>query len=82
MGAPRLAGDGHLDVVGLMRAYANVLGPYEIRCNTVHPTGMNTPMAANPEFFGFAEAQPALMDALHNALPVPIIPRGSGGGER
>ena len=60
-------------VVGLMRAYANVLGPYEIRCNTVHPTGMNTPMVANPEFFAHAEEHPALMDALHNALPVPII---------
>lgn len=27
-------------VVGLMRTYANVLGPQGIRVNTVHPTGM------------------------------------------
>ncbi|MGV9802173.1 mycofactocin-coupled SDR family oxidoreductase [Mycobacterium sp. NPDC003449] len=29
-------------VVGLMRAFANELGPHRIRVNTVHPTGVNT----------------------------------------
>lgn len=60
-------------VVGLMRAYANVLGPYHIRCNTVHPTGVNTPMVANPEVMAFAIEQPSLFEAIQNTLPTPII---------
>ena len=30
-----------------MRNYANKLAPYRIRVNTVHPTGVNTPMVVN-----------------------------------
>lgn len=60
-------------VVGLMRSYANSLGPYSIRANTIHPTGVNSPMIANPEFAALAEEQPSLMDAMHNTLPVPMI---------
>ncbi|HTK66091.1 MAG TPA: mycofactocin-coupled SDR family oxidoreductase [Pseudonocardia sp.] len=60
-------------VVGLMRAYANSLGPYSIRCNTIHPTGVNTPMIANQEFADFAELEPSLMDAMHNTLPIPMV---------
>jgi len=37
-------------VVGLMRVWANVLGPHSIRVNTVHPAGCNTPMVVNEEF--------------------------------
>jgi NAD(P)-dependent dehydrogenase (short-subunit alcohol dehydrogenase family) len=60
-------------VVGLMRAYANALGPYSIRVNTVHPTGVNTPMIANPEFMALAAEKPEWMEAMRNALPVPMI---------
>jgi SDR family mycofactocin-dependent oxidoreductase len=60
-------------VIGLMRSYANSLGPYGIRCNTIHPTGVNTGMVANPEFYALAEKQPSLMEAMHNTLPVPLI---------
>jgi SDR family mycofactocin-dependent oxidoreductase len=60
-------------VIGLMRAYANVLGPYSIRCNTVHPTGVNTGMVNNPEFMTLAQQQPSLMEAMHNTLPVPLV---------
>ena len=60
-------------VVGLMRAYANVLGPYSVRVNTVHPTGVNTPMIANPEFMTLAQEQPEWMEAMRNSLPVPMI---------
>ncbi|HUP99448.1 MAG TPA: mycofactocin-coupled SDR family oxidoreductase [Aeromicrobium sp.] len=60
-------------VVGLMRSYANCLGPYSIRCNTVHPTGVNTPMTANAEFAALYAEEPTLGEALHNALPVPMI---------
>ncbi len=31
-------------VVGLMRAAANWLAPHNIRVNSVHPTGVSTPM--------------------------------------
>ena len=34
-------------VVGLMRSYANNLARHRIRVNTVHPTGVNTPMVVN-----------------------------------
>jgi NAD(P)-dependent dehydrogenase (short-subunit alcohol dehydrogenase family) len=60
-------------VVGLMRAYANVLGPHSIRVNTVHPTGVNTPMVANPEFMSLAQEVPEFMEAMRNILPVPMI---------
>ena len=60
-------------VIGLMRAYANVLGPYSVRVNTVHPTGVNTPMIANPEFMAHATEHPGFMEAMRNALPVMMI---------
>ncbi|MDQ1487478.1 MAG: hypothetical protein QOJ62_3171 [Actinomycetota bacterium] len=60
-------------VVGIMRSYANALGPYSIRCHTVHPTGVNTPMVANEPFATLAATQPSLMEGMHNALPVPLI---------
>jgi SDR family mycofactocin-dependent oxidoreductase len=60
-------------IVGLMRAYANVLGPYKVRCNTVHPTGVDTPMVNNPQFFELAEREPSLFEAMHNVLPVNMI---------
>jgi SDR family mycofactocin-dependent oxidoreductase len=34
-------------VVGLMRAYANHLAPHSIRVNSIHPSGVNTPMINN-----------------------------------
>lgn len=34
-------------VVGLMRAYANHLAPHSIRVNSLHPSGVNTPMINN-----------------------------------
>ena len=37
-------------VVGLMHSYANVLAEHWIRVNTVHPTGVNTPMIVNDGF--------------------------------
>ena len=34
-------------IVGLMREYANLLARHSIRVNSVHPTGVNTPMINN-----------------------------------
>jgi len=60
-------------VVGLMRAYANSLGPHRIRVNTVHPTGVLTPMIANEFFVGYMEENPDAATRLVNALPVEAV---------
>ena len=59
-----------------MRAYANHLAPHSIRVNTIHPTGVDTPMINN-EFTRqwlqhLAEAENAATD-MGNALPVQVI---------
>ena len=63
-------------VVGLMRAYANFLATYNIRVNSVHPAGVNTPMINN-EFTrswleGLAQVDHAGPD-MTNALPVQTL---------
>ena len=60
-------------VVGLMRSYANALGSYNIRVNSVHPTGADTPMISNDAFLGAAPEVPELFEAMTNILPVPLI---------
>jgi SDR family mycofactocin-dependent oxidoreductase len=60
-------------VVGLMRAYANALGSYSIRVNSIHPTGADTPMVNNEAFLGAAPQVPELFEAMTNILPVPLI---------
>jgi SDR family mycofactocin-dependent oxidoreductase len=61
-------------VVGLMRTFATTLAPHSIRVNTVHPTGVNTPMIVN-EFMQqwLAEAGEGIGDALTNLLPVDMV---------
>jgi SDR family mycofactocin-dependent oxidoreductase len=63
-------------VVGLMRAYANHLAPHSIRVNSIHPTGVDTPMIDN-EFTRrwlarVAEESDHPVD-MGNALPVQAI---------
>jgi SDR family mycofactocin-dependent oxidoreductase len=63
-------------VVGLMRAYANFLATYNIRVNSVHPAGVNTPMIDN-EFTrswleGLAQVDHPGPD-MTNALPVQTL---------
>jgi SDR family mycofactocin-dependent oxidoreductase len=60
-------------VVGLMRTFANWLAPYSIRVNTVHPTGVNTPMIINDAMQEYLNANPDMGNALKNLLPVEII---------
>lgn len=63
-------------VVGLMRAYANFLAPHSIRVNTIHPTGVDTPMINNEFTRGWlkhiAEELNAPTD-FSNVLPVQVI---------
>lgn len=58
-------------VVGLMRAWANALAKDNIRVNTVHPTGVNSPMIANEAFGNFVQQFPEIAQNLQNPLPVP-----------
>jgi SDR family mycofactocin-dependent oxidoreductase len=60
-------------VVGLMRAYANSLAAHRIRCNTVHPTGVNSPMVTNQAFERFFNENAEATAGLINALPVEMI---------
>ena len=60
-------------VVGLMRSYANQLAEHSIRVNTVHPTGVNTPMVVNDAMQEFLASDPTMGQAMMNALPVPMI---------
>lgn len=57
-------------VVGLMRSFAHWLAPDRIRVNTVHPTGVDTPMIGNEAVRRHFAAQP---EATANLLPVPLI---------
>jgi SDR family mycofactocin-dependent oxidoreductase len=56
-------------VVGLMRTLANELAQYSIRVNTVHPTGVNTPMIHNEFMDQVLGADDGAIN-LENALPV------------
>jgi SDR family mycofactocin-dependent oxidoreductase len=77
IGGPSRGGLGYTaakhGVVGLMRSYANNLAPHSIRVNTVHPTGVNTPMVVNDAMQEFLAADPTLSNAMANALPVDMV---------
>jgi NAD(P)-dependent dehydrogenase (short-subunit alcohol dehydrogenase family) len=60
-------------IVGLMRAYANYLAPYSIRVNSVHPTGVATPMIENEAMQTFLRNDPIMSTREGNALPVSLI---------
>jgi SDR family mycofactocin-dependent oxidoreductase len=61
-------------VVGLMRSFSHWLAPHAIRVNSVHPTGVDTPMVMNEAMLRFAEANPKLVEDLStNLLPPRMI---------
>jgi len=59
--------------VGLMRSYANLLAPHGIRVNSVHPTGVDTPMVSNPAMQAFFRSPEGRTNATANAMPVGMI---------
>jgi NAD(P)-dependent dehydrogenase (short-subunit alcohol dehydrogenase family) len=77
IGGPSRGGLGYTaakhGVVGLMRSYANNLAPHSIRVNTVHPTGVRTPMVVNDTMQEFLAQDPTLSNAMANALPVDMV---------
>jgi SDR family mycofactocin-dependent oxidoreductase len=60
-------------VVGLMRASAIDLAPHSIRVNSVHPTGVVTPMVDNAVVPAYAEMHPRLAEITKNLLPVEAV---------
>ncbi len=61
-------------VVGIMRSLANELGSQNIRVNTVHPTGVDTPMLQGMTGLGKRiNANPDLGPLFLNALPPTLI---------
>jgi SDR family mycofactocin-dependent oxidoreductase len=71
------ASDGYVaskhGVVGLMRSWANWLAPHSIRVNSVHPTGVATPMIMNESMGAYIDANPQVVSALANLLPVDMV---------
>jgi SDR family mycofactocin-dependent oxidoreductase len=71
------AGDGYVAakhaLVGLARNWANAYAKHSIRVNTVHPTGVRTPMVENESLKRYHDADPAGAAERHNLLPVPVL---------
>ena len=60
-------------VVGLMKAYAGALGESNIRVNSIHPCGVDTPMVVNDFFPNWIAAHPKTASLLVNALPTELV---------
>jgi SDR family mycofactocin-dependent oxidoreductase len=59
--------------IGLMRYYATTLAEKEIRVNSVHPTGVATPMIQNEMMDELTGKHPSFAAAFVNLMPVPVI---------
>lgn len=60
-------------VVGLMRSAANAYAQHQIRVNSVHPTGVATPMIFNEHMAQVFQANPEGSAMTGNLLPVPFV---------
>lgn len=60
-------------VNGLMRTYAASLGEHGIRVNTVHPTGVATPMILNDFFPEYIVTNKKTAERVMNTLPVEMV---------
>ncbi|EPQ75726.1 3-ketoacyl-ACP reductase [Mycobacterium marinum] len=63
-------------LVGLMRVYANLLAPHSIRVNSLHPSGVDTPMINNEfirRWLADLVAETGSGPGAGNALPVQIL---------
>jgi NAD(P)-dependent dehydrogenase (short-subunit alcohol dehydrogenase family) len=59
-------------VVAPMRAHANMLAENNIRVNTAHPTGLNSPMIVNPQVEQLLAEQPEYASVFENLPAVPL----------
>ena len=60
-------------VVGLMRFYACALAEKNIRVNTVHPTGLASPMLVNEPVGRFFAENPTATESMKNLLDVELM---------
>jgi SDR family mycofactocin-dependent oxidoreductase len=60
-------------VVGLMQTYAMELAEFQIRVNSIHPTGVATPMVINDFFGPYMDSLPKMAAAAVNKMPVPVV---------
>lgn len=63
-------------VTGLARAFAHELAQHHVRVNSVHPTGVNTPMLhddAAKDHDGLFAANPRPVGMFTNSLPVEVV---------
>jgi SDR family mycofactocin-dependent oxidoreductase len=63
-------------MVGIMREFAKTLAPQSIRVNTVHPTGVATPMVQNEvmdKFLSDPDVAAMAAGAMQNLLPVELL---------
>lgn len=60
-------------VVGLMRNFAVDLAPHMIRVNTVHPTGVHTPMVENRVVEEYIQKNPEFGKLVLNSLPLDAV---------
>jgi hypothetical protein len=76
-GLKALPGQAHYSsakhgVVGLVRSAAIELGPHHIRVNSVHPWGINTRLAQDPDVATILEANPTYAGSFGSILPSPL----------
>ena len=60
-------------VVGLMRSAANAYAQNNIRVNSVHPSGVNTPMIMNENMARMVREHPNAPALSGNLMPVPYV---------
>lgn len=60
-------------VVGLMRTSADWLAPYRIRVNTVHPTGVDTPLINNESSAAWIASNPRAGPVLSNLIDIDML---------
>lgn len=60
-------------IVGLTKTWANWLAKHKIRVNSVHPTGVSTPMILNDALQAVLSSLPADGPDMTNLLDVPLI---------
>jgi SDR family mycofactocin-dependent oxidoreductase len=58
-------------VVGIMRSFATWLSPHMIRVNSIHPTGVRTPMVDNEITAAWVAATPNGASRAANLMPIP-----------
>jgi SDR family mycofactocin-dependent oxidoreductase len=77
IGGPTAGGNAYVSskhgLVGLMRNLATNYSPLGIRVNTVHPTGVNTPMVINERMAKILAEMPEAIGATSNLMPIEII---------